>query len=100
MFPQFLVVHILDSPGSQIVGADLPQFAGLRQVHFGQVLIFNIAEVGLAVVDEFALDGLAVLLISDQASLVVLGAILSNHVGPWLPAGTGTLELASAGGGF
>lgn len=68
-------------------------------MHFGQVLIFDIAKVGLSVVDEFALDGLVILLVSDYAGLVVLGAVLSDHVGPRLAAGTGRLELATAGGG-
>jgi hypothetical protein len=65
VLPQFLMVHILDGPGSFVIGCDLLEFAGLREVHFGEVLIFDVAEVGVAVVDEFALDGLVVLLVPD-----------------------------------
>lgn len=68
-------------------------------MHFRQVLVLDIAEVGVAVVDEFALDGLVILLISDEAGLVVFGAVLGYHIGPCPSAGTGTLQFATAGGG-
>lgn len=74
---QFLIVKILDSPGLFV--RCLLEFAGLSQMHFGQVLILDVAEVGVAVVDEFALDRLVVLLVADYPTLVVLSAVLLYH---------------------
>jgi hypothetical protein len=61
---QLLVVEILDSPGCFIFGAHLLELTGL-EVHFGQILILNVAEVGLPVVDKLAFDGFVVFLVAD-----------------------------------